>query len=1181
MGTEPQPRGLGQRPPTQPEAETRDPSESEFRNAPVPETQPPREWGTLDGPVRHARIGWTANADWNAPSPVPLVDSLRNLARRWRRSARRDPNDWFWDDPLLRQPEDHPQSRHRRRTANPESDADPESDLETRPAPWVAAEAVLLLLALAGPWALGAVDAWAVLLLDLGVGLAALLAVVGLALDPRPRHVARFRRALVSWPSLALVALILLALLQAAPLPETLVAALNPPLAEIQRNLLPETLQPIAGDSLDPVPLPTLRLTLDPEATRHQATRFVQLWLLFQTAVLVVGSGRTARAALRRLAVLLVLNGVALVFFAILQAAAWNGKIYGVRPVPPSADAPNRAWAISGPYIHHGHFADALNFSLGMGLGMLLVRKPRTSPPEPRTSRRRRSRSGSSGSGSGRSLRFAAWGAAPSDWSAPAPAFTAARWWLVYACAILALGVVASQARGGVLALAAALVFLVLALRPGIKVLVASLGAVALAVALFLAVVGAEDPLDRIRTLGDANEKGYAFRFAIWRDALHAFAQRPILGVGLGAFQSGLAPDFRLDYGLYFNHVENQYLTTLAEGGIVAAALAAAAILGALALALRAAVLAREPRRRALVLGALFGVVALMVHNLGDYGAQIPANGYIAVLILGILGNFSLDQASNTQGARARENPPATQLREPAQAPPDPADETPPPTMPAPPQPATPPAADAPPPAPPRPRPARPIFVYPALATVLVLAPANLKHSWHRQQAAAAVVRAGLPRPGTARPWVVRDRAGNPLRNEVWALQTALAHRPDWYEGWMRLGLAHVARYRDSILENPPENTEKPTEITEKSPKTPKTRQRPNTENTEIRNHPETETTETETTENTENTEIETDPLALADPLVPRAADRLVLEDPDATPDDRAALRDAPPVREHLVPAARAFQQARRCAPRYGPAHLWIAAFDFLLPPPESPESLPFRSPSLRRASLSVGPIASMHWMIAELALMDRDLALAAESWARVLRVRPDDWSAVAQIAAAVLPPETLLDEVAADGKNALLFAEALFDPELDPDPDDDDDAPTPATDPELERWRVRFLEAAARRLENPAHPLDLALSEAERLYLRGQALARLDRPEQARTLMERALELEPRRSAWRRGLVDWLLLWDQVEAAYVQARVAATLDPLSPDADAALDAAADARARAVETRRRTDTPRPPPRARD
>src|SRR5262245_25738251 len=88
-------------------------------------------------------------------------------------------------------------------------------------------EAVLLPLACLSPWAFGAVEAWAELLLDLGIALLGVLGLIVARGSDRVRH-------LVCAPSLALGALAILAVVQAVPLPAGVLRAIAPPTAALR-----------------------------------------------------------------------------------------------------------------------------------------------------------------------------------------------------------------------------------------------------------------------------------------------------------------------------------------------------------------------------------------------------------------------------------------------------------------------------------------------------------------------------------------------------------------------------------------------------------------------------------------------------------------------------------------------------------------------------------------------------------------------------------------------------------------------------------------------------------------------------------------------------------------------------------------------------------------------------------
>src|SRR5258705_13933162 len=84
-----------------------------------------------------------------------------------------------------------------------------------------ASQAILITMACLAPWAFGAVEAWAEFVLFLGIFLLAILALVIRAGTDRVR-------ALVCLPSVALGGLVLLAALQAAPLPPGVLKRISP-----------------------------------------------------------------------------------------------------------------------------------------------------------------------------------------------------------------------------------------------------------------------------------------------------------------------------------------------------------------------------------------------------------------------------------------------------------------------------------------------------------------------------------------------------------------------------------------------------------------------------------------------------------------------------------------------------------------------------------------------------------------------------------------------------------------------------------------------------------------------------------------------------------------------------------------------------------------------------------------
>src|SRR5262249_28543709 len=131
-------------------------------------------------------------------------------------------------------------------------------------------------------------------------------------------------RALFCLPSLALAGLVLLALVQAMPLPTWLLRPLAPGTAARRAGLIPHSGERVGGDEGAPVPLPAATLSQDPESTLHAAAGLAAAWIVLQS-VLGLADGR---GALRRFGFALTANAAALALFSLIQAATWTGKIY-------------------------------------------------------------------------------------------------------------------------------------------------------------------------------------------------------------------------------------------------------------------------------------------------------------------------------------------------------------------------------------------------------------------------------------------------------------------------------------------------------------------------------------------------------------------------------------------------------------------------------------------------------------------------------------------------------------------------------------------------------------------------------------------------------------------------------------------------------------------------------------
>jgi O-antigen ligase len=135
-------------------------------------------------------------------------------------------------------------------------------------------------------------------------------------------------------------------------------------------------------------------------------------------------------------------------------------------------------------------------------------------------------------------------------------------------------------------------------------------------------------------------------RLALWRPTIGLWRQSPWLGVGPAHFDHrfpSVRPQLIQARPL---RAHNDYLNTLADWGVVGFGLAAAVWGLVFAGALKTwkysqrdqnDLTVKQSNRTALVLGAVTGLLALLLHSFADFNLHIPANAITAVTLLALL----------------------------------------------------------------------------------------------------------------------------------------------------------------------------------------------------------------------------------------------------------------------------------------------------------------------------------------------------------------------------------------------------------------------------------------------------------------------------------------------------------------------------------------------------------------
>lgn len=215
--------------------------------------------------------------------------------------------------------------------------------------------------------------------------------------------------------------------------------------------------------------------------------------------------------------------------------------------------------------------------------------------------------------------------------------------------AILGTGLLASLSRGG---LAASFVAILLMLGAAARLPSdfrlkqwAGLATAILLVSGLALFLGLEPLIERIEdTLADSRRGLDASgRWLLYKSAWTMALEHPLTGVGVGGFYLALLtfrPDGLLGWERY---AHNDYLHYLAELGWLAVP-----VMIWLAVSLVRSLfhyLANSPSRFrfAVVLGGGAGLVSLLIHALIDFNFHIPANGYIACWLAGVVTGYGSD----------------------------------------------------------------------------------------------------------------------------------------------------------------------------------------------------------------------------------------------------------------------------------------------------------------------------------------------------------------------------------------------------------------------------------------------------------------------------------------------------------------------------------------------------------
>ncbi len=222
---------------------------------------------------------------------------------------------------------------------------------------------------------------------------------------------------------------------------------------------------------------------------------------------------------------------------------------------------------------------------------------------------------------------------------------------LALAAVIMAITVVLSLSRGGIISSAIAVAVFALLLvtdkryrRFGVVIMVMMVLALTL-----VGSAGWDTVLGRFDRALTATGAIADQRPQYWRDCVRMAGDFPLFGSGAGTFIDSYARYKTAQTGiLLVNHAHNDYLELLVTLGCCGMMLVAAFLLRLLYINWQVVRRRRNEFARLVWLGSLFGMVALLCHSVTDFNFYIGSNGYYFLMLCAV--NSAAANAPSEQG---------------------------------------------------------------------------------------------------------------------------------------------------------------------------------------------------------------------------------------------------------------------------------------------------------------------------------------------------------------------------------------------------------------------------------------------------------------------------------------------------------------------------------------------------
>jgi O-antigen ligase len=347
-------------------------------------------------------------------------------------------------------------------------------------------------------------------------------------------------------------------------------------------------------------------LTMDPYATRLFVIKLLMYFVFFASALAYLPGGKRVS----RIAIVLVTFGTLMAFFGILQRLATSDSIYGMRPTPQAIPF--------GTFVNQHHFAALMEMMSGLALGLLF------------------------GGGVTRERKLL----------------------LGMAAAIMGIAIVFTGSRGGLVSYLGVIAFAAVAsfggatdanhaghdsrsrMRRNLLVMTAAGGLVLLVLGSVL-FLGGEASLLRGIGLQNVQSDVTSGRAHFWGIAWQIFLSNPIIGSGFDAFGVAFTRYDTWNGQFRVEQAHNDYLQTLADGGLLGFACVATFIVILVKKGTTAVSRKTSDINRSVSTGALAGCFGILIHSFFDFPLRTPANAFFFLLFVVLaVGHSSASKSS-------------------------------------------------------------------------------------------------------------------------------------------------------------------------------------------------------------------------------------------------------------------------------------------------------------------------------------------------------------------------------------------------------------------------------------------------------------------------------------------------------------------------------------------------------